>query len=78
MIAKRVYSMWLQTDTQTLREPTAPPVNVETFWPIFALVFNEVEHKDHLYPPSDIGLLLPMQHEYNRARQGLRRTSKGE
>ncbi len=55
-----------------LREPTAPPVNVETFWPIFALVFNEVEHKDHLYPPSDVSLLLPMQHEYNRARQGLR------
>lgn len=55
-----------------LREPTAPDVKVETFWPIFALVFNEVEHKDHLYPPSDVSLLLPMQHEYNRARQGLR------
>ena len=55
-----------------LREPMAPDVKVETFWPIFTLVFNEVEHKDHLYPPSDIGLLLPMQHEYNRARQGLR------
>lgn len=55
-----------------LREPDSPDVKVETFWPIFALVFNEVEHKDHLYPPSDITLLLPMQHEYNRARQGLR------
>ena len=55
-----------------LREPMAPDVRVETFWPIFSLAFNEVEHKDHLYPPSDIGLLLPMQHEYNRARQGLR------
>jgi hypothetical protein len=55
-----------------LREPMAPDVKVETFWPIFALVFNEVEHKDHLYAPSDISLLLPMQHEYNRARQGLR------
>lgn len=55
-----------------LREPMAPDVKVETFWPVFALVFNEVEHKDHLYPPSDVGLLLPMQHEYNRARQGLR------
>ena len=44
----------------------APDVKVETFWPIFTLVFNEVEHKNHLYPPSDIGLLLPM-HEYNRA-----------
>lgn len=55
-----------------LREPMSPDVRVETFWPIFPLVFNEVEHKDHLYPPSDITLLLPMQHEYNRARQGLR------
>jgi len=55
-----------------LREPMSPDVRVETFWPIFALVFNEVEHKDHLYPPSDVSLLLPMQHEYNRARQGLR------
>ena len=55
-----------------LREPMSPDVKVETFWPVFALVFNEVEHQDHLYPPSDISLLLPMQHEYNRARQGLR------
>jgi len=55
-----------------LREPMAPDVKVECFWPIFPLLFNEVEHKDHLYPPSDISLLLPMQHEYNRARQGLR------
>lgn len=55
-----------------LREPMAPDVHVESFWPLFSLVFNEVEHKDHLYPPSDVGLLLPMQHEYNRARQGLR------
>jgi len=55
-----------------LREPMSPDVKVETFWPIFGLCFNEVEHKDNLYPPSDISLLLPMQHEYNRARQGLR------
>jgi len=55
-----------------LREPMSPDVKVETFWPIYTLVFNEVEHKDHLYPPSDVHLLLPMQHEYNRARQGLR------
>ena len=55
-----------------LREPMSPDVNVESFFPIQALVFNEVEHKDKLYPPSDVKLLLPMQHEYNRARQGLR------
>ena len=39
---------------------------------IFSLSFNECEHKDHLFPPSDVKLLSPMQHEYNRARQGLR------
>ena len=55
-----------------LSEPVAPPVRLETFWPFFALTFNEIEHKDLLYPPSDIKLLAPMQHEYNRARQGLR------
>lgn len=55
-----------------LREPMAPDVHVESFWPMFSLVFNEIEHKDHLYPPSDVNLLMPMQHEYNRARQGLR------
>tara|TARA_B000000609_G_scaffold18874_1_gene11657 strand:+ start:2992 stop:5058 length:2067 start_codon:yes stop_codon:yes gene_type:complete len=55
-----------------LREPSSPDVKVECFWPIFPLVFNEVEHKDILYPPSDIKLLMPMQNEYNRARQSLR------
>lgn len=55
-----------------LKEPTAPPVKTETFWPFHALVFNECEAKDILYPPSDVKLLLPMQHEYNRARQMLR------
>ncbi len=55
-----------------LREPMSPDVKVETFFPINALVFNEIEHKNHLYPPSDIKLLMPMQSEYNRARQGLR------
>ena len=37
-----------------LREPMAPDVKVEGFFPIFPLVFNEVEHKDVLFPPSDI------------------------
>ena len=59
-----------------LVEPEAPPIKVETFWPFFALTFNEIEHKDLLYPPSDIKLLSPMQHEYNRARQGLREHRK--
>ena len=59
-----------------LSEPEAPPIKLETFWPFFALTFNEIEHKDRLYPPSDVKLLSPMQHEYNRARQGLREHRK--
>lgn len=55
-----------------LQEPGPPPVKLETFWPILALTFNDHEHKNQLYPRSDVSLLAPMQSEYNRARQGLR------
>ena len=55
-----------------LTEPAAPPMKLETFWPIMSLTFNDVEHKEKLYPMSDVALLAPMQGEYNRARQGLR------
>lgn len=55
-----------------LREPGAPDVYVEDFWPVFALVFNEVEDESNLFPPSDVRLIKDMQDEYNRARQGKR------
>lgn len=55
-----------------LREPAAPNVKLERFWPIFTLAFNECESEDDIYPPSDVELLRHQQHEYNRARQGLR------
>ena len=55
-----------------LRPPAPPDVFVENFWPIFALTFNAVESEDELYPPSDVALMLPMQKEYNRSRQGMR------
>ena len=55
-----------------LREPAAPDVFVEGFWPVYALTFNAVESEDELFPPSDVALMLSMQKEYNRARQGLR------
>lgn len=55
-----------------LRPPSKPDVFVETFWPIFALAFNQVENEDELFPPSDVTLMLDMQQEHNRARQGLR------
>lgn len=55
-----------------LREPASPMIELERFWPFFVLVFNEVESDKDIYPPSDIRLLMPIQKEYNRARQGLR------
>lgn len=55
-----------------LRAPAAPDVFVEDFWPVYALTFNEVENEKDLFPLSDVGLMLPMQNEYNRARQGMR------
>lgn len=55
-----------------LRAPAAPDVFVEDFWPVYALTFNDVEHEDELYPPSDVALALDMQLERNRARQGKR------
>lgn len=55
-----------------LREPAAPDVFVEGFWPVYALTFNAVESEDELFPPSDVTLLLDMQREYNRSRQGKR------
>lgn len=55
-----------------LRPPAAPDVFVEDFWPVYALTFNAVESEKELFPMSDVALLLPMQQEYNRSRQGMR------
>jgi len=55
-----------------LKDPAAPDLNLERFWPFFTLIFNEVESERDIYPLSDVRLLMPVQKEYNRARQGLR------
>lgn len=55
-----------------LKEPAAPELGLERFWPFFTLIFNEVESDRDIYPLSDVRLLMPVQREYNRARQGLR------
>lgn len=55
-----------------LREPAAPDVFVEDFWPVYAVTFNEVESEDELFPLSDVSLMLDMQREHNRSRQGKR------
>lgn len=55
-----------------LKEPAAPEVLVEQFFPIWAVVFNEVENEDELFPKSDVELLKHVQVEYNRAKEALR------
>lgn len=59
-----------------LKEPAEPELKLETFWPVFSLVCNEVEHDKEIYPPSDVHLMRSMAHEYNRAREGLREHRK--
>jgi hypothetical protein len=55
-----------------LREPAAPEVYNERFWPWYPLVFNEIDHERELFPPSDVRLMRDMQLEYNRCREGLK------
>lgn len=59
-----------------LRAPAPPDVFVETFWPIFALTFNEVENEEELFPPSDARLMDSQQYEINQSRQGQREHRK--
>jgi hypothetical protein len=58
--------------TDFLREPGAPDTPLERFWPWFTLTFNETDHEDDIFPPSDVRLMKDMQLDYNTARQGLR------
>ncbi len=55
-----------------LEEPTVPAVQIERFWPIFPLIFNEMENEERIYPQSDVEIIMPMQKEFNRSRQALR------
>lgn len=59
-----------------LVDPAEPELKLETFWPVFSLVCNEVEHDKEIYPPSDVHLMRAMVEEYNRAREGLREHRK--
>lgn len=59
-----------------LRRPGPPDVYVESFWPVYALTFNEVEDPDDPVPPSDVEAIYDMQMDYNRARQGAREHRK--
>lgn len=55
-----------------LKEPAPPEIQLERFWPIFTLLFNEADDEEDPFPLSDVFLLRHPQYEYNRARQGLR------
>jgi hypothetical protein len=55
-----------------LREPTAPEVYMERFYPWFALVMNECDDEKTIFPPSDVSLIRHPQMEINRSREGLR------
>lgn len=55
-----------------LEEPATPNPLLERFYPWFTLLFNELEHEEQVYPPSDVRLVRHQQQEYNRSREGLR------
>lgn len=64
---------WIADGHPDFLQPPAPPsVFVEDFWPLYALSFNAVESEDELFPPSDVSLMIDMQREHNRSRQGMR------
>lgn len=78
----RFYEVWDKENQQKfvvcryndgfVEAPAAPKPQLSRFWPLFPLVFNEVEHEDHAIPPSDIEQAKPIQMEYNRLRESLR------
>jgi hypothetical protein len=78
----RVYEVWDKENLQTfvvceghkdfIKEPATPEVYLERFWPVFPIVFNEVEHYDAIYPLSDVEQAKDIQEEYNRSREALR------
>ncbi|MPZ19556.1 MAG: hypothetical protein GEV06_16795 [Luteitalea sp.] len=53
-------------------EPQASDVKLERFFPLFPLVFNEVEHENQKYPQSDVWLMRHAQFDMNRAREARR------
>ena len=55
-----------------IKVPAEPDIWLERFFTLFPLVFNEIEHDEDIYPPSDIWAARHMQFEYNRSREGLR------
>lgn len=77
-----VYEVWDKDGEQVmtfcrgyddfLKSPAAPQPQTSRFWPLFPIVFNEVDHDDIIIPPSDVEQGRDIQNEYNRSREGLR------
>jgi len=59
-----------------LREPASPEIYNERFYPWYGLIFNESDHENEIFPPSDVRLMRDMQKEYNRCREGLKEQRK--
>lgn len=78
----RVWRIWDKVNQQVcticeghddfLKEPATPEIWMERFFPLFPLVFNEVEHYEDIYPSSDVEQAKHIQLEYNRSRESLR------
>jgi len=78
----RVWQVWDKDNLQTfvlvdgykdfIEEPASPKIWLERFWPIFPIVFNEVDHYEDIYPLSDVEQAKDIQSEYNRSREALR------
>lgn len=63
-----------------LQEPELLTPQLRGFWPIGALTFNDVEVDPSRgmspFPPSDVELLMPIQKEWNRTREELKKHRK--
>lgn len=55
-----------------VKAPAEPDLWFDGFFNVFPLVFNEIEHDEEIYPPSDVWNARHMQFEYNRSRESLR------
>lgn len=55
-----------------LQEPGNPPIQIEQFFPYFAVTFNDVEDEARLFPDSDVENVTHLQREYNRSKEARR------
>jgi hypothetical protein len=63
-----------------LMEPEVYGPFLRGFWPIYGLTFNDVDGdpdvRGSIFPPSDVELLKPIQKEWNRTREELKKHRK--